>query len=255
MSACLSYKSAYQRRRNAESPRRWFSIWFTAADWWCLWQMKRKWKMCLDFFFSFLPPPNHWDEREELIRRQPCYHLCVCHTRAHSLHTDRHAHTPRLLRIRHTHTPTYVAAAVLADGVRARPHLPKCRCWTDCGGVMNGWSRLGRGAEETISAMLISPLLLRPPSIPHSPVLCLRSAPVLSQSIIASLTPSSFLSTPHPLSLSHNAFAPYHHDWLQDTWGREGTGINGKKNGEWEEVDAGTSRGQLDILSLYGLHH
>lgn len=69
-----------------------------------------------------------------------------------------------------TYTPTYVAA-VLADWERGGPHLAKCLWWTDCSGVMNGWLRPSRDAEETISAMLISPLLLHPPSILHPPPL------------------------------------------------------------------------------------
>lgn len=35
MSACLSYNTAYQRWHRAQRPRRWFSIWFSTADWCC----------------------------------------------------------------------------------------------------------------------------------------------------------------------------------------------------------------------------
>lgn len=173
-----------------------------------------KWKeneKCVWIFFFLPSQPLGW-ERGTHPQATVLSSLCMSHKSTFTPHRQPRTYTPSSPDQTHAHTPTYVAAAVLADGVRAGPHLPKCRCWTDCGGVMNGWSRLGRGAEETISAMLISPLLLRPPSIPHSPVLCLRFAPVLSQSIIASLTPSSFLSTPHPRALS---------PWLSTILGKE----------------------------------
>lgn len=177
---------------------------------------EKKMKNVFGFYlFIFLPPhPDHWEEGDKLICRQPRYHLFVCHTSAHSFHT--HTHT-NLSSLDQTHTPTYVAA-VLTDGVRGGPHLPKCRCWTDCGGVMNGWSRLGRGAEETISAMLISPLLLRPPSIPHPPVLPPILSSVVPVNHCLSLSPhpiswTSSLSASLSLFLSPylNEFAPYGH--------------------------------------------
>lgn len=161
-------------------------------------------KMKNVFGFFFFSPSDHWEEGDKLICRQRSYHLFVCHTSAHSFHTHTRTHT-NLSTSDQTHTPTYVAA-VLMDGVKGEAHLPKCRSWTDCGGVMNGWSRLGRGAEETISAMLISPLLLRPPSIPHPPVLCLWISPVIpSQSL--------WLPSHHQFTASLSSYAnePYQH--------------------------------------------
>lgn len=115
--------------------------------------------------------------------------------------TDMNTHTHKIcLPLRIKRAPTYVAA-VLADGVRGGPHLPKCRRRTDCGGLMNGGSGLGGGAEETISAMLISPLLLRPPFIPHLPPSdSLPSSPSQSSSP-SSHQPDLFTVCPVSLSL------------------------------------------------------
>lgn len=156
MSACLSYKTAYQRQHHAENPHWWFSIWFTTADWWCCPRWEGEWKMCSDFLFIYFTAVGKRDKHVIIF-------LYVIQVLIHPTPT----HTPSVKR-----TPTYVAC-VLMDEMRGGPRLPKCRQWTDCGEVMNGWSRLCRGAEETISAMLISPRLLHPTSIPHGPVLLL----------------------------------------------------------------------------------
>lgn len=152
-------------------------------------------KMKNVFGFFFFPPSTVGRKRDETHpQTNTLSSLCMSYKRSLTRNNpENSAHTHvicLLLWIRHTHTPTLCYAAVLTDGPRGGPHLPKCRCWTDCGGVMNGWSRLSRGAEETISAMLISPLLLRPASIPHPPVLLLWFSRALSQSITVSLSPS-----------------------------------------------------------------
>ena len=170
------------------------------------------------FFFSSSTVGRKRDENSS-ADKHVVISLYVIQALAHSKqsreHTHTHTHTQvicLLLWIRHTHTHTYMYyAAVLTDGPRGGPHLPKCRCWTDCGGVMNGWWRLSRGAEETISAMLISPLLLRPASIPHSP----RSLPLILSSV---LPVNHCLPLLRPISrtwlLSRSLslpFAPYRH--------------------------------------------
>lgn len=154
---------------------------------------EKKMKNVFGFFF-FFPTRPLGRGRQTHLQTTTLSSLCMSYKCSLIPHTHTHksvfsgSHT-------HTHTPTYVAA-VLTDGVRGGPHLPKCRCWTDCGGVMNGWSRLGRGAEETISAMLISPLLLRSPSIPHPPFLPL---------ILSSVVPVN-----HCLSLPIPSAGPVH---------------------------------------------
>ncbi len=213
-SACLSYKSAYQRQHHAESSRRWFSIWFTTADWWCCPKREENEK-CVWVYVFFFSQTNREEGQNSSADKHAIISLRVIQALTHS---NAHTHTHTIcLPLWIKYTPTHVVA-VLADEVKGRPHLPKCLRWTDCGGVMNGWSRLGGGAEETISAMLISPLLLRPPSIPHPPVLSLGFSLAFSQSIIVSLFPSHqldqltvrLLLCPS-LSLYLNEFAPYRH--------------------------------------------
>lgn len=140
-SACLSYKSAYQRRHHAEKaladdfpfdlPR---LIDGVAPN-------ERENEKCVWVFF--FPPSTVGRKRDETHpQTNTLSSLCMSYKRSLTRNNpENSAHTHvicLLLWIRHTHTPTLCYAAVLTDGPRGGPHLPKCRCWTDCGGVMNG---------------------------------------------------------------------------------------------------------------------
>lgn len=115
MSACLSYKSAYQRQHHAENPHRWFSIWFTTADWWCCPRWEGEWKMCLDFLFIYFTAVGKRDKHVIIF-------LYVIQVLIHP--TPTHAHTHNVCQ-----THTYIC------------------CW-----CLNGWNE-GRASFAKVSAV------------------------------------------------------------------------------------------------------
>lgn len=101
---CLSASASCRK-----SPRRWFSVWFTTADWWCRPKREGKWKMCLGFFFSPL------DRREEerwnsSADKHVIISLYVIQALAHSKQSRKlGAHTRNLSSsLDQTHTHTYI---------------------------------------------------------------------------------------------------------------------------------------------------
>ena len=107
---CLSASASCRK-----SPRRWFSVWFTTADWWCRPKREGKWKMCLGFSFFFLPRPSGGRETKTHRQTNTLSSLCMSYkrslTRNNPENTHTHTHTQvicLLLWIRHTHTHTHL---------------------------------------------------------------------------------------------------------------------------------------------------
>lgn len=131
MPACLSYKSAYlslsivQKALTDDFPFDLPQLIDGVAP------NKKKMKNVFGgVFFTTIGETNPSTDKHAIIS------LYVKQVLTHSnVHTNVHAHIICLpLQIKHT--PTYVAA-VLKDGMRGGPHLPKCLCWSTCSGVMN----------------------------------------------------------------------------------------------------------------------
>ena len=108
---CLSASASCRK-----SPRRWFSVWFTTADWWCRPKREGKWKMCLgfSFFFSSSTVGRKRDENSS-ADKHVIISLYVIQALAHSkqsrehTHTHTHTHTSNLSSsLDQTHTPTCV---------------------------------------------------------------------------------------------------------------------------------------------------
>lgn len=157
-------------------------------------QTRRKWKMCLVFYTR---PSRR--ETDSFTDKHTILSLCV--SRAH---THKYTHD---LSSSLDQTHDYICCLCLRGWRERRASFAKVSTLDRLRWVINGWSGIGGGAEETISAMLISPPLLHPPSIPHIAVLSLWSSMVFLQSITVSLPPFPLTGPVHsPLSLctSHN---------------------------------------------------
>ena len=96
---------------------------------------ERKMKNVFGFFF----PRSSGRETNSSADKHAIVSFYVIQELTHlNIHTHTHVRThTRSVSFSGSDTRTYVAA-VLTDGVRGGPHLPKCLRWTDCGGVMNG---------------------------------------------------------------------------------------------------------------------